>query len=109
MDGRPGKSYMTVGLRGVGKTVLLNRFVMIASGLGMKVGFLEVPEPGGFRRLLSIRLRKILLELQSRPVRDAVGRLVARALGVLRSFTLQLPEVWTPSPVTLIPGSCRRI
>ncbi len=92
LDGRPGKSYMTVGLRGVGKTVLLNRFVMIASGLGMKVGFLEVPEPGGFRGLLSIRLRKILLELQSRPVRDAVGRLVARALGVLRSFTLQLPD-----------------
>lgn len=92
LDGRPGKSYMTVGLRGVGKTVLLNRFVMIASGLGMRVGFLEVSEPGGFRGLLAIRLRKILLELQSRPVRDAVGRLVARALGVLRSFTLQFPD-----------------
>ena len=92
LDSRPGKSYMTVGLRGVGKTVLLNRFVGIAANLDMKVGFIEVPESGNFRNLLSIRLRKILLELQSSPVRDAVGRLVARALRVLRSFTLQTPE-----------------
>lgn len=26
LAGRPGKSYMPIGLRGVGKTVLLNRF-----------------------------------------------------------------------------------
>ena len=92
LDRRPGKSYMTVGLRGVGKTVLLNRFVVIAAELGMRVGFLEVPESSSFRGLLSIRLRKILLELQSRPVRDAVSRLITRALSVLRSFTLQLPD-----------------
>ena len=92
IDNRPGKSYMAVGLRGVGKTVLLNRFAGIAANLDVKVGFIEAPESGDFRSLLSIRLRKILLELQSRPVRDAVGRLVARALRVLRSFTLQTPE-----------------
>ncbi|MCY4630011.1 MAG: AAA family ATPase [bacterium] len=92
LDRRPGKSCMTVGLRGVGKTVLLNRFVVIAAELGMRVGFLEVPESSSFRGLLSIRLRKILLELQSRPVRDAVSRLITRALSVLRSFTLQLPD-----------------
>ena len=40
---------------------------------------------------LSIRLRKILLELQSRPVRDAARRLITRALSVLKSFTLHLP------------------
>ena len=91
LDSRPGKSYMTVGLRGVGKTVLLNRFVNIATEMGMRVGFIEVPESGEFRSLLSIRLRKILLELQSRPVRDAVRALVTRALSVLKSFTLQLP------------------
>ena len=92
LDSRPGKSYMTVGLRGVGKTVLLNRFVSIATNEGMQVGFIEAPEAGDFRSLLSIRLRKILLELHSRPVRDTARWLVTRALSVLKSFTLQLPD-----------------
>ena len=91
IDNRPGKSYMAVGLRGAGKTVLLNRFVGIGTELGMQVGFIEAPESGDFRSLLSIRLRKILLELQSRPVRDAARRLITRALSVLKSFTLHLP------------------
>ena len=91
LDRRPGKSYMTVGLRGVGKTVLLNRFVGIGTELGMQVGFIEAPESGDLRSLLSIRLRKILLELDARPVRDAARRLVTRALSVLKSFTLHLP------------------
>ena len=83
---------MVIGLRGVGKTVLLNTFVNIAADEGVPVGFIEAPETGDFRSLLSVRLRNILLELRRRPVRNAVGRLVNRALGVLRSFTLQLPD-----------------
>ena len=35
--GRPGKSVMPIGLRGVGKTVLLNRFHEIARDEGLKV------------------------------------------------------------------------
>ena len=91
LDNRPGKSYLTVGLRGVGKTVLLNRFVEIATATGMQVGFIESTETGDFRDLLSIRLRKILLELDARPVRDAAKRLVRRAMSVLKSFTIHLP------------------
>ena len=91
LDNRPGKSYLTVGLRGVGKTVLLNRFIAIATATGMQVGFIESAEAGDFRGLLSIRLRKILLELDARPVRDAAKTLVRRAMGVLKSFTLHLP------------------
>ena len=91
LDNRPGKSYMIVGLRGVGKTVLLNRFVGIASELDMRVGFVEVTELGDFRSLLAIRLRKVILELSRRPARDAVRKLVDRALGVLRSFMIHLP------------------
>lgn len=86
--GRPGKSYMPVGLRGVGKTVLLNRFVAIAEQEGMKVGFIEAPETGGLSQMIAVRLRRVLLELSDGPVRRAV----ARALGVLKSFTLQLPD-----------------
>ena len=92
MDRRPGKSYMTIGLRGVGKTVLLNRFIRVAGDVGMEVGFIEVTGADDFRSLLSIRLRQTLLEFQRRPIRDAVRTAVTRALAVLRSFTLQLPD-----------------
>lgn len=86
---RPGKSVMPTGLRGVGKTVLLNRFAEIASGQGMSVAFIEAPETGDFRTLLAVRLRKVLLGL------DAGGKAkkaVMRALGVLKTFSLQLPD-----------------
>ena len=86
--GRPGKSYMPIGLRGVGKTVLLNRFVDVASDEGVQVAFIEAPETGNFTQLLAVRLRKILLEMSRGPVRAAVSK----ALGILRSFTLQLPD-----------------
>lgn len=78
---------MPIGLRGVGKTVLLNRFREIAQHEGLAVGFIEAPETGHFRGLLATRLRRILLELDQGPVSAAV----ARALRVLKSFTLQLP------------------
>lgn len=86
--GRPGKSTMPVGLRGVGKTVLLNRFHEIARDLGFTVAFIEAPESGDFRRLLATRLRTVLLELDQGPL----TRSVKRALGVLKSFTYHLPD-----------------
>ncbi len=86
--GRPGKSVMPIGLRGVGKTVLLNRFQEIARDQGLKVGFIEAPESGEFKRLLAIRLRSVLLELDQ----GALSRAVKQALGVLKSFTYTLAD-----------------
>ena len=86
--GRPGKSLMPIGLRGVGKTVLLNRFGEIARMEGLKVGMIEAPETGNFPALLVARLRRILLELSSGPISAAV----TRALRTLKSFSLQLPD-----------------
>lgn len=86
LSGRSGKCCMLVGLRGVGKTVLLNRFAEIAGAEGVQVGFMEAPENSDFRTLLAVRLRGILLAWNSR-----VRRAVTRALGVLKSFTLKLP------------------
>ena len=93
VDGRPGKSIMPTGLRGVGKTVLLNRFHAIAVEDGL-VGFLiEASDAGGFPRLLAARLRKVLLELD----RGTVSAAVKRALGVLKAFTYTLPDGSTVS------------
>jgi hypothetical protein len=86
--GKPGKSVMPIGLRGVGKTVLLNRFVEIAQAEGLAVGFIEAPESGDFRYLLAGRLRRILLGLD----KPGAGPKVLRALRVLKTFTAQLPD-----------------
>lgn len=87
--GRPGKSVMPIGLRGVGKTVLLNRFSEIAEDEGLRVGYLEAPETGDLPRLLAARLRSILLDLDRS---GRISRAVTRALGALSSFTYTLPD-----------------
>jgi hypothetical protein len=88
LTGRPGKSLMPIGLRGVGKTVLLNRFQGIARDRGLRIAFIEASESGDFKRLLVTRLRSVLLELDQGPV----SRAVKRALGILKSFTYTLPD-----------------
>ena len=88
IDRRPGKSCMLLGLRGTGKTVLLNRFMEIAGQEGARTAFVEASDSGSFSQLLAIRLRRVLLQLAEGPVRRAA----ARALGVLRSFALHLPD-----------------
>src|SRR5713226_2013449 len=86
--GRPGKSVMPTGLRGVGKTVLLNGFSDLAERQGYSTAFIEATDAGNFATLLAVKLRKILLELD----RGTVSQRVAKALRVLKSFTLQLPD-----------------
>ena len=88
LDGRPGKSCMLLGLRGTGKTVLLNRFMEIAGQEGVRTAFVEASDSGSFSQLLAIRLRRVLLQLAAGPVRRAA----ARALRALRSFALHLPD-----------------
>lgn len=86
--GRPGKSLMPIGLRGVGKTVLLNNFAQIADQKGFAVGFVEAPESGDFRSLLARHLRRILLSYDN----QRKTAKVLKALRVLKAFTLQLPD-----------------
>lgn len=85
--GRPQQSLLLTGLRGVGKTVLLNRFQEIGSDAGWAISFKQVPgerdkqEP--FREIIAEQSRRVLYEL----ARDGAVRAIARkAMGVLRSF-----------------------
>lgn len=87
--GRPGKSFIPIGLGGSGKTVLLTRLAEIAGDAGVEVGFIEVTDPDDFRRLLATRLRTIVLALDRR---GKASRAVKLALGALESFTLHLPD-----------------
>jgi hypothetical protein len=88
LKAKPGKSIIPIGLRGVGKTVLLNRFGEIAENEGYDVAFIESPENGDLREMLARALRKILLGLESR----GASAKVLRALGVLRAFQVTLPD-----------------
>ncbi|MFN8130527.1 MAG: AAA family ATPase [Solirubrobacteraceae bacterium] len=87
--GRPGQSVMPIGLRGVGKTVLLNRYAEIARTEGLHVGYVEAPELGNFPTLLAQRMRALLLEIDKPGMGSRAG---AAALAALRSFTYTLPD-----------------
>jgi hypothetical protein len=83
--GIPGQSLMPIGLRGVGKTVLLNRFVNDATSLGTMALLIEAPEDGNLRQLLAREARKALLKLDRM---GAVSSVVKRALRIFKSFTV---------------------
>ena len=81
--GRSSKSFIAVGLRGVGKTVLLSRVRHMAEESGYRTCSIEAHEHKGLPELLLPHLRRVLLEL------DRLGALsehVKRGLRVLKSF-----------------------
>jgi hypothetical protein len=82
-DGRPEKSQMLLGLRGVGKTVLLNRIAEIARDLGYLLVKLEAPEGQRLAAYLAPALKSALIQLSlSERAKDLAGQ----ALGALRGF-----------------------
>jgi len=74
---------MIVGLRGVGKTVLLNKIESQALDLGYKALSIEVPEDKPLAVVLVPELRRLFLELDRGAVASAA---VKSALRVMRSF-----------------------
>jgi hypothetical protein len=95
---RTAKSFIAVGLRGVGKTVLLNRIEELAAGRNYRTCFIEAHEQKSLPALLVPHLRRVLLEL------DRAGRLseqVKRGLRVLRSFMSGLKVKIGDAEVTL--------
>lgn len=80
---RPHKSLILVGLRGVGKTVLLNRIDDLARDSGFRTAMMEVDEDKSLAAALVPELRRILYELDRL---GALSEAVKRGLRVLRSF-----------------------
>ena len=83
LDSRPTKGMMLLGLRGVGKTVLLNRLHGMAEDKGFRTAKVEAPEGGMLPQLLAPELRQVLYSLD---LRAGTGQLVRRASTVLRNF-----------------------
>jgi hypothetical protein len=80
---RPEKSLILTGLRGVGKTVLLNEIERLAEQSGYKTTLLEAHEDKPLPFLLTPALRSLLYELDRMA---GTGNKVKRGLAVLRSF-----------------------
>lgn len=85
--GRPTKSVLMIGLRGVGKTVLLDRMRDDAEATGIHTIRLEAPESRSLPALLAPQLRQALLRL-SRQERAKV--LAERGLRALAGFAKAL-------------------
>ena len=80
---RPEKSLLLTGLRGVGKTVLLNEIERIAQAAGYRTILVEAHEGKSLAVLLAPHLRRLLFDLDRMA---GAGDKVRRGLGVLKSF-----------------------
>ena len=85
--GYPAKSVLMVGLRGVGKTVLLDRMRDNAEAAGLQTLRIEAPESRSLPALLAPQLRLSLLQLSRN---EKAKELAQRALRGLAGFAKAL-------------------
>lgn len=81
--GRPAKSFIAVGLRGVGKTVVMNEVQKIADSERFLSVYIEAYDEVKLPEALARALRPVLVKLSRR---EAANALVKRALSGLRNF-----------------------
>jgi len=81
--GKPARSFMFVGLRGVGKTVLLNEVQAMADAAGAVTDFIEISTNEPLSVTIISTLRAALLKLDRI---KGVSEQVKRGLRVLKSF-----------------------
>jgi hypothetical protein len=81
--GRPAQSQMLLGLRGVGKTVLLNKIEQLADEHGYLTSFIEAPED---RKLVDLLYPKVHQVLRKLSLTEGAKSATHAALRALRSF-----------------------
>ena len=83
LKGRPARSQIFYGLRGVGKTVLLRRLSELAVNRGAIVADLETPEDKRLEEILVPELRQALIQLNSL---EGAKAAIKSAAGALQAF-----------------------
>jgi len=96
--GRPAKSMMLVGLRGVGKTVLLDQMRRDAEAGGLQTVRIEAPENRSLPALLAPALRLALLHLSKQ---EAAKDYAIRGLKALAGFASKLKVTYRDIEVGL--------
>ena len=82
-NGKPAKGFVLIGLRGVGKTVLLNHVEESAESLGFQSVMIESVDDKRLVAMLVPALRKLLFRLDRM---EGIGDKVKYSFRVLRSF-----------------------
>ena len=96
--GRPNKSMIMVGLRGMGKTVLLERMRLDAEAAGIAALRVEAPEDRSLPSILVPQLRSALLRLSKR---EAAAQWAQRGLRALAGFAGALKVKYQDIEVSL--------
>jgi hypothetical protein len=92
--GRPNKSILMVGLRGVGKTVLLDRMRDDAEASGIHSMRIEAPEGRSLPALLAPELRQALLRLSRNAQARELGHRALRALaGFAKALKVKYADI----------------
>ena len=93
-EGRGARSLIFCGLRGVGKTVLLNRIRLDAEARGIVAVYIEAPEERSLPALLAPSLRSALLRLDRGQAIRAGGRKALTALaGFISSLKVKYQDI----------------
>ncbi|WP_417529303.1 ATP-binding protein [Marinomonas shanghaiensis] len=94
MRGKPAKSMLLVGLRGVGKTVLLEQMSRDAEIGGSHIIFIEAPENRSLPALISPQLRLALLKLSRlEKSKDAAIRALKALAGFAKSLKITYSDI----------------
>lgn len=91
---RPTKSFLMVGLRGVGKTVLLDQMRKDAEEAGIQTLRVEAPENRSLPAILAPQLRQALLRLSRNEKAKALAQRALRALaGFAKALKLKYKDI----------------
>lgn len=92
--GNPAKSLILVGLRGVGKTVLLDRIREDAEIAGIQTLRIEAKESGSLPSLLAPQLRTALLQLsRNEKARDLAIRALRGLAGFAKALKVKFGDI----------------
>ena len=92
--GLPTKSVLMVGLRGVGKTVLLDRMRDDAEAQGIQTLRVEAPENRSLPAILAPQLRQALLRLsRNQNARDLAQRALRALAGFAKSLKVKYQDI----------------
>jgi hypothetical protein len=93
-DGRAARSLIFYGLRGVGKTVLLNRIRQDAEAHGMFAVRMEAPEDRSLPALLAPAIRSVLVRLSRLEAAKAGAHKALRALaGFVSALKIKFQDI----------------
>ena len=94
--GRSEKSILLTGLRGVGKTVLLNEMTILAEKQGYQTIFIEAHEDKPLAAVLAPQLRSLFYKLDRM---EGAKAKIRRGLAVLKGFVSSIKVTFEDIPI----------